>query len=117
MHPDKSGNLLCLMLPMKSRAIEKWEKQRVRVFQIWLSQLLQFPWLDCRLKRRCIDEGLRAWCLHRGGYGCPHPEEVREMSAVLDTMMVEHQSLVPVKYTSYELDLVIGDRKVTLLVS
>ena len=94
-----------------------WEKQRVRVFQIWLSQLLQFPWLDCRLKRRCIDAGLRAWCLHRGGYGCPHPEEVREMSAVLDTMMVEHQSFVPVKHTAYELDLVIGDRKVALLVS
>ena len=94
-----------------------WEKQRVRVFQIWLSQLLQFPWLDCRLKRRCIDAGLRAWCLHRGGYGCPHPEEVREMSAVLDSMMVEHQSFVPVKHTAYELDLVIGDRKVALLIS
>ena len=94
-----------------------WEKQRVRVFQIWMSQLLQFPWLDCRLKRRCIETGLRAWCLHRRGYGCPHPEEVREISELLDVMRIKHQSFVHVKDTAYELDLVIGDRKAALLVS
>ena len=94
-----------------------WEKQRVRVFQIWMSQLLQFPWLDCRLKKRCIDTGLRAWCLHRRGYGCPHPEEVREISELLDSLQIKHQSFVHVKDTAYELDLVIGDRKAALLVS
>eukprot|EP00438_Fugacium_kawagutii_P031240 Skav211071 [mRNA] locus=scaffold314:264324:265889:- [translate_table: standard] len=94
-----------------------WEKQRVRVFQIWVSQLLQFPWLDVRLKRRCIDAGLRAWCLHRRGYGCPHPEEVQQISENLDQMKVKHQRFLQVKDTPYELDLVIGDRKAALLVS
>lgn len=44
---------------------------------------MQFPWLDVRLKRRTLDSALRAWLLQRGGYGVPHPEEVREVSEEL----------------------------------
>ncbi|CAJ1455680.1 unnamed protein product [Effrenium voratum] len=108
---------LLLYLFRKIGAGTAWEAQRVRVFQIWMSQLLQFPWLDARLKKRCIETGMRAWCLHRGGFGCPHPEEVREVSEELKSMGVAHQSFVHVKDTPYELDVVIGDRKAALLVS
>eukprot|EP00747_Dinoflagellata_sp_TGD_P004285 gnl/TRDRNA2_/TRDRNA2_111028_c2_seq1.p1 gnl/TRDRNA2_/TRDRNA2_111028_c2~~gnl/TRDRNA2_/TRDRNA2_111028_c2_seq1.p1 ORF type:complete len:304 (+),score=47.64 gnl/TRDRNA2_/TRDRNA2_111028_c2_seq1:61-912(+) len=93
-----------------------WERQRVRVFQLWICQRLQFPWLDARLPRRCVNEGLRAWCLHRRGYGSPFPDEVRAVSAELQAMGVAHRTFVPVKDSPYEVDLAVGERKDALLV-
>lgn len=93
-----------------------WEAQRLRVFQLWICQLLQFPWLDARLPRRCLSAGLRAWCLHRRGYGCPFPNEVRSISAELAAMGVAHRTFVPIADTPYEVDLVVGSQKDALLV-
>eukprot|EP00971_Amphidinium_carterae_P046437 914544-Amphidinium_carterae.1 len=38
---------------------------RVNACQVQVCQLLQYPWLDARLPRRCLTAGLRVWCLHR----------------------------------------------------
>merc|ERR1712216_432658 len=93
-----------------------WEAQRLRVFQLWVSQLIQFPWLDVRLPRRCLSAGLRAWCLHRRGYGSPFPDEVRSISAEFEAMGVSHRTFVPVADTPYEVDLQVGSQKDALLV-
>lgn len=107
---------LLLYLFRKVGAGTAWDAQRVLVFHLWVSQLLQFPWLDARLPRRCIDAGLRAWCLHRRGYGCPFPDEVRSVSAELAAMGVNHRPFVPVPGTPYEVDIAVGRRKDALLV-
>lgn len=93
-----------------------WEAQRLRVFQLWICQLLQFPWLDARLPRRCLSAGLRAWCLNRRGYGCPFPHEVRSISAELEAMNVQHTTFVSVPNTPYEVDIAVGSQKCALLV-
>mmetsp|Transcript_118841 Transcript_118841/g.236770 ORF Transcript_118841/g.236770 Transcript_118841/m.236770 type:complete len:602 (-) Transcript_118841:236-2041(-) len=107
---------LLLYLFRKVGAGTAWDGQRARIFQLWISQLLQFPWLDAKLPKRCINEGLRAWSLHRRGFGCPFPEEVRAISADLMAMGVGHQTFVPVPDTPYEVDIVIGHRKDGLLI-
>lgn len=107
---------LLLYLFRKIGAGTAWETQKVRVFQLWLCQLLQFPWLDNRLHKRCVEAGLRAWCLHRRGYGSPFPDEVREVAAELEAMGVPNRALVPVPGTPYEVDVAIGRRKDALLV-
>eukprot|EP00933_Yihiella_yeosuensis_P051312 TRINITY_DN49209_c0_g1_i1.p1 TRINITY_DN49209_c0_g1~~TRINITY_DN49209_c0_g1_i1.p1 ORF type:complete len:623 (+),score=84.54 TRINITY_DN49209_c0_g1_i1:50-1870(+) len=111
-----SHSRLLLYLFRKIGAGTAWEAHRMRIFHLWVSQLLQFPWLDARLKRRCIDAGLRAWCLHRRGYGSPFPDEVREVAAELEAMGVSHRAFVPVPETPYEVDIAIRDRKDALLV-
>lgn len=93
-----------------------WEAQRLRVFHIWVSQLLQFPWLEARMPRRCLSAGLRAWCLQRGGYGSPFPEDVREVAEELSEMGLVVRTFVPVLNTPYEADVVLGPRKDALLV-
>eukprot|EP00913_Durusdinium_trenchii_P021637 g20331.t1 len=101
-----------------SRLLRFIFRKIVRVFQIWISQLLQFPWLDVRLKRRTLDSALRAWLLQRGGYGVPHPEEVREVSEELAEMGVKHQCFVHLKETPYQLDVVLHTaHKAAFLVS
>lgn len=107
---------LLLMLFRKIGAGSAWEAQRMRIFHLWVCQLLQFPWLDVRLKRRCLTQGLRAWCLHRRGYGCPFPDEARALSAELNDMGVEHKTFVAVPGTPYEIDIAVGSRKDALLV-
>ncbi|CAD7926617.1 unnamed protein product [Amoebophrya sp. A120] len=42
-----------------------WERQKRKVFTLFLAQCLQFPHLDAQLPSRCLNEGLRAWSLHR----------------------------------------------------
>ncbi|OLQ03634.1 hypothetical protein AK812_SmicGene13401 [Symbiodinium microadriaticum] len=108
---------LLLFLFRKIGAGSAWESHRLRVFHLWVSQLMQFPWLDARMKRRCIDAGLRAWCLHRRGYGCPHPEEARDVSAELQAMGVQHRTFVAVQETPYEVDIALGPGKYALLVA
>jgi len=108
---------LLLYLFRKVGAGTAWEGQRVRIFTLWISQLLQFPWLDAKLPKRCIDAGLRAWSLHRRGFGCAFPDDVRAISADLVAMRVGHQTFVPVPDTPYEVDIAIGHRKDAILVS
>lgn len=93
-----------------------WEKQRARVFHLWVCQRVQFPFVEVRLPRRCIDVGLRAWCQHRRGFGCPFPDEVRAIAADLEEMRVRHRTFVPVPETPYEVDIAVGLRKEALLV-
>jgi len=114
----KTGLLpgLLLLLFRKIGAGSAWETHRMRVFHLWISQLLQFPWLDARLPRRCLDAGLRAWCLHRRGYGCAFPLEARAMAAELEALGVRHRTFVAVPGTPYEVDIAFGDRKDALLV-
>lgn len=107
---------LLLYLFRKIGAGTAWEEQKVRIFQLWISQHIQFPWLDARLRRRCVEGGLHAWCLHRRGYGSPFPDEVREVAAELDAMGISHSAFVPVRDTPYEVDIAIGKRKDALLV-
>uniref|UniRef100_A0A7S4QKA6 RAP domain-containing protein n=1 Tax=Alexandrium monilatum TaxID=311494 RepID=A0A7S4QKA6_9DINO len=104
-------------LVRKLGAGSAWEGQRARVFQLWVSQLLQFPWLEARLPRRCVEQGLRAWCLRRRGYGCPFPEDVHGVSAELSAMGVVHRTFVAVPGTPYEVDVAVGGRKDALLVA
>lgn len=107
------------MLPFLFRKVgagTAWDKQKIRVFQLWVSQLLQFPWLDTRLPRRCIQQGLRAWCLRRQGYGSPFPDEVRSVSEELSAMDVPHSTFLPIPGTPYEVDIAVGKRKDALLV-
>jgi len=108
---------LLLYLFRKVGAGTAWDGQRTRIFHLWICQLLQFPWLDAKLPKRCIDAGLRAWSLHRRGFGCPFPDEVRAISADLMAMGVGHQTFVPVPDTPYEVDIVVGLRKDALLIS
>ncbi|CAE8615965.1 unnamed protein product [Polarella glacialis] len=107
---------LLLYLFRKIGAGTAWEGEKMRVFHLWMCQHLQFPWLDARLKRRCLEAGLRAWVLHRRGYGCPFPDEVRDVSAELAEMRVSHRTFVPVAETPYEVDIAIGEGKNALLV-
>lgn len=111
-----SHSKLLLYLFRKIGAGECWEEQKLRIFQLWIAQHLQFPWLDCRLRRRCVESGLRAWVLHRRGYGCPFPIEVRELAVELEAMGIPHRTFVPIPGTPYEIDVVIGHRKDALLV-
>merc|ERR1712194_274978 len=111
---------LLLMIFRRIGAGNGWESERVRVFQLWICQQLQFPWLDARIQKRCIDAGLRAWVLHRRGYGCPFPDEVRDISCELARMGIAHSSFVAVAGTPYEVDLAVSSpeasRKNALLV-
>lgn len=107
---------LLLYLMRKIGAGTAWEKQRARVFHLWVCQRLQFPFIDVRLPRRCIDVGLRAWCQHRRGFGCPFPDEVRQIAAELEEMRVRHRTFVPVPNSPYEVDIAVGLRKEALLV-
>ncbi|CBZ49560.1 conserved hypothetical protein [Neospora caninum Liverpool] len=34
----------------------EWQRNKVRVFQLWLSQVLQFPWLHYNMPQRCVFE-------------------------------------------------------------
>lgn len=111
-----SHSRMLLYLFRKIGAGTAWESQKVRVFQLWICHQLQFPWLSARLHRRCVETGLRAWCLHRRGYGCPFPDEVRDVAAELVAMGVPHQTFVPVAKLPYEIDVAIGHRKDALLV-
>ncbi|PHJ24532.1 snare protein [Cystoisospora suis] len=99
----------------------EWEKDKVRVFHLWLCQLLQFPWLLYNLPRRCVFEGLRAWCMRRGGYGVPFAREVAEVSALLTLLRVRHETSVPMPDGPYELDIVLAapglERAVILITS
>jgi len=110
------GRLL-LYLFRKIGAGTAWEKHKVRVFQLWLAQQLQFPWLDAKLRRRCVEGGLRAYVLHRRGFGCPFPDNAREVAAELTELGIPCRLFVPVPDTPYEVDVVVGDRKDALLIS
>eukprot|EP00929_Paragymnodinium_shiwhaense_P104659 TRINITY_DN69275_c0_g1_i1.p1 TRINITY_DN69275_c0_g1~~TRINITY_DN69275_c0_g1_i1.p1 ORF type:complete len:660 (-),score=101.84 TRINITY_DN69275_c0_g1_i1:90-2069(-) len=105
-----------LLVFRKIGAGTSWEADKIRVFHLWVCQLLQFPWLDVRLPRRCISGGLRTWVLHRRGYGSPFPREVRQIADELQLMGVSVQTFVPVPETPYEVDLAINGRKDALLV-
>nr|CEL64140.1 TPA: hypothetical protein BN1204_000580 [Neospora caninum Liverpool] len=88
----------------------EWQRNKVRVFQLWLSQVLQFPWLHYNMPQRCVFEGLRAWCMQRGGYGAPFPREVAELSEMLTRLGVEHKAFVQVPGSPYELDILLRSR-------
>merc|ERR1712232_1028606 len=112
---DMLLNLLTLLF-RKIGAGTFWEKQRMLVFHLWICQIIQFPWLDVRMPRRRLNAGIRAWALHRHGYGSPFPREVSAVARDLQTMGVEHRLFVTVPNTPYEIDIAIGKRKDALLV-
>ncbi|KAF8820962.1 hypothetical protein IE077_002615, partial [Cardiosporidium cionae] len=119
---------------------KEWESLKVTLFQIWMCHILQFPWLPHNMPLRCVNEGtylergsevsnailstfisgLRAWCLQRGGYGAPFPQEVFEISNILKQQNIEHCLNEQID-GPYELDIVLKgedlDRKVLLVVA
>eukprot|EP00927_Polykrikos_kofoidii_P068305 TRINITY_DN63668_c0_g1_i1.p1 TRINITY_DN63668_c0_g1~~TRINITY_DN63668_c0_g1_i1.p1 ORF type:complete len:713 (-),score=137.23 TRINITY_DN63668_c0_g1_i1:104-2242(-) len=107
---------LLLLLFRKIGAGTAWEAERLRVFHLWVCQRLQFPWLDARMPRRCLNAGMRAWCMHRHGYGSPFPREVRGIATELEAMGVMHRTFVPMPDSPYEVDIAVGRRKDALLV-
>ncbi|KAF8821872.1 hypothetical protein IE077_004259 [Cardiosporidium cionae] len=97
-----------------------WESLKVPVFQIWLCHMLQFPWLSHNMPLRCVNEGLRAWCLQRGGYGAPFPQEISEISDVLSQQNIQHRLYEQID-CPYALDIVLEgeglDRKLLFVVA
>lgn len=51
--------------------------------------------------------GLRAWCVQRGGYGVPYPEETAEVSALLGALGMIHEKSVQLVDGPYEVDIVV----------
>ncbi|KFH03270.1 hypothetical protein TGVAND_293660 [Toxoplasma gondii VAND] len=98
----------------------EWQRHKVRVFQLWLSHVLQFPWLHYNMPQRCVFEGLRAWCMQRGGYGAPFPREVAELSRILSCLDVKHKTFVELPGSPYGLDILLessNDRRSVILVT
>eukprot|EP00397_Hematodinium_sp_SG-2012_P024067 GEMP01025053.1.p1 GENE.GEMP01025053.1~~GEMP01025053.1.p1 ORF type:complete len:537 (+),score=132.56 GEMP01025053.1:163-1773(+) len=93
-----------------------WEQHKRRIFGLWLCQLIQFPYIECNLPKRCVVEGLRAWLLHRRGYDVAFPEEVAQMSEYLTALNIPHESCVELD-GPYVLDVVLPNRTVLTLTS
>ncbi|PFH33074.1 hypothetical protein BESB_082730 [Besnoitia besnoiti] len=97
-----------------------WQGNKVAIFQLWLSHMLQFPWLRYNMPQRCVFEGLRAWCMQRGGYGAPFPRVVAEVSELLKRRAVAHAALVKVPASPYELDILLrssGGETIVIMVT
>ncbi|OEH79799.1 hypothetical protein cyc_01400 [Cyclospora cayetanensis] len=105
-HAERYEYLLSFLFRKVGRDTS-WEKAKEETFWIFLSQKILFPWLPHELHPRCVREGLRAWCVSRGGLGCPFPCEVSEASSLLRALGVQHQKRMPVKYSPYEADIVL----------
>lgn len=93
-----------------------WENNKRRVFALWLCHCIQFPFAEANLPKRCVIDGLRAWLLHRRGYGTPFPLEVAQMSEVLTQCDIPHDKCVEID-GPYTLDIVLPDRSVLILTS
>lgn len=108
---------LLLYLFRKIGAGTAWERHKVRIFQIWVAQLLEFPWLDAKLPKRCVESGMRANMLSRRGFGCPFPDEAIAIAAELQAMGVPARLFVPVPESPYEIDVAVGSRKDAFLIA
>lgn len=61
-----------------------FEKDRVRVFQLWCSQILQFPSMDYDLRPQILYDCYRQWVVSRGGFRTPFLDEVEEVSTNME---------------------------------
>mmetsp|Transcript_9631 Transcript_9631/g.20935 ORF Transcript_9631/g.20935 Transcript_9631/m.20935 type:complete len:434 (-) Transcript_9631:34-1335(-) len=92
-----------------------WEKDKLRVFALWISQMVQFPWLDYDMHPRTVNASLREWVRVRQGHGSPYPREVAQVSCELEEMGVGHTCFKQVD-APYELDIVLEHSRDVLLV-
>ncbi|CAD7949241.1 unnamed protein product [Amoebophrya sp. A25] len=63
-----------------------WERQKRKVFTLWIAQLMHFPHLDTELPGRCLTEGLRHWTLFRTN----NQEIAEEFATVLKRVLQDH---------------------------
>eukprot|EP00386_Alphamonas_edax_P009597 GDKI01031491.1.p1 GENE.GDKI01031491.1~~GDKI01031491.1.p1 ORF type:complete len:723 (+),score=144.84 GDKI01031491.1:78-2246(+) len=109
-------NYLLSFLWRKIGQTTYWEKEKYRVFHLFLCQLIQFPWLEAKIPKRCVYEGMRQWGMQRGGMHSPFPEEVKEVSAKLRELSVRHKCFIPQADGPYTLDIVLAKRRTALMV-
>ncbi|CEM05186.1 unnamed protein product [Vitrella brassicaformis CCMP3155] len=92
-----------------------WERERYRVFHLWLAHMIQFPWLRHNMHPRCVYEGMRTWAMHRGGFGAPFIDQVHEVSSELTKLSVPHTVEYQID-APYVLDIKLRGRRDVLLV-
>ena len=82
-----------------------WEQSKTLTFSLWLSHMIQFPFVERNIPKPILQEAFRAWAMSRRGYGSPWREDVKDVSNELAAMGVEHMRFVNVD-APYQLDIV-----------